>query len=64
MVVASGVLLSTLGNLVVGFVHFSGRWTFQVVPHYMRSFGDEQRIGGFFNNLTTCAAYLTMQVLW
>ena len=54
-----------LGNLVVGFVHFSGRWTFHIVPGYMRSFGEGegQRIGGFFNNPNHLGAFLAMMTL-
>ncbi|WP_050024112.1 O-antigen ligase family protein [Verrucomicrobium sp. BvORR034] len=57
------LLLTTLGNLVVGFIHFSGRWSFHVVPSYMRAFGDEHRIGGFYNNPNHLAAFLTMMSL-
>lgn len=54
-----------LGNLTVGFVHFSGRWSFHIVPGYMRSFGEGggQRIGGFFNNPNHLAAFLAMMSL-
>jgi O-antigen ligase len=54
-----------LGNLAVGFVHFSGRWTYHIVPGYMRSFGegDAQRIGGFFNNPNHLGAFLAMMTL-
>lgn len=54
-----------LGNLAVGFVHFSGRWTFHIVPGYMRSFGegDAQRIGGLFNNPNHLGAFLAMMTL-
>jgi len=58
-----GVLVVvTLGNLVVGSIHFSGQWTFHIVPGYMRSFGSN-RIGGFFNNPNHLAAFLTIMVL-
>ncbi len=54
-----------LGNLMVGFVHFSGRWSYHIVPGYMRSFGEDagQRIGGFFNNPNHLGAFLAMMVL-
>jgi O-antigen ligase len=57
------VLLLTIGNLVVGFIHFSGKWAFHIVPGYMRSFGEEQRIGGFFNNPNHLASFLAMSSL-
>jgi len=59
------LLVVLLGNLAVGFVHFSGRWTFHIVPGYMRSFGegDGQRIGGFFNNPNHLGAFLAMMTL-
>ncbi|HSJ02793.1 MAG: O-antigen ligase family protein [Verrucomicrobium sp.] len=57
------LLLLTLGNLAVGFIHFSGKWSFHVVPSYMRSFGEENRIGGFYNNPNHMAAFLAMMAL-
>ncbi|MDB6120647.1 MAG: O-antigen ligase [Verrucomicrobiaceae bacterium] len=55
-----GVLvLLTLGNLVVGFIHFSGNPGFHVVPHFVRTFG-AGRIGGFFNNANHLAAFLSL----
>ncbi len=55
-----GVLvLLTLGNLVVGFIHFSGNPGFHVVPHFVRTFGGG-RIGGFFNNANHLAAFLSL----
>jgi len=58
------LLLLTLGNLAVGFIHFSGKWTFHVVPGYMRSFGDVHRIGGFYNNPNHLAAFLSVMTLF
>lgn len=52
------LLLVGIGNLVVGFIHFSGNWSFHVVPHFFRSFG-EGRIGGFFNNPNHLAAFFS-----
>ena len=55
-----GVLvLLSIGNLVVGFIHFSGNWSFHVVPHFARTFG-EGRIGGFFNNANHLAAFFSL----
>ena len=55
-----GVLIAlALGNLVVGFIHFSGNWSFHVVPHFARTFG-EGRIGGFFNNANHLAAFFSL----
>lgn len=55
-----GVLvLLTLGNLVVGFIHFSGNPSFHVMPHFVRTFG-AGRIGGFFNNANHLAAFLSL----
>ena len=55
-----GVLVAlTLGNLVVGFIHFSGNPAFHVVPHFVRTFG-AGRIGGFFNNANHLAAFLSL----
>jgi O-antigen ligase len=54
-----GVLLTlAAGNLAVGLVHFSGNWSFHVVPHFVRTFG-EGRIGGFFNNPNHLAAFFS-----
>lgn len=63
MVILWLLVLITLGNLVVGFIHFSGKWTFHIVPSYMRTFGEGQRIGGFYNNANHLAAFLTMMTL-
>ena len=52
------LLLLAAGNLVIGFIHFSGNWTFHVVPHFVRTFG-EGRIGGFFNNPNHLAAFFS-----
>ncbi len=61
------VLLVALlvANLAVGFVHFSGSWGFHLVPHYMRSFGDDaqHRIGGLFINPNHLAAFLAMMTM-
>jgi O-antigen ligase len=57
------VLLLTIGNLAVGFFHFSGKWAFHIVPGYMRTFGEEQRIGGFFINPNHLASFLAMSSL-
>lgn len=54
-----GVLLAlAVGNLVVGFIHFSGKWTFHVVPDFVRTYG-EGRIGGFYNNPNHLAAFFS-----
>lgn len=57
------VLILTLGNLVVGFIHFSGKWAFHIVPGYMRTFGEGQRIGGFFINPNHLASFFAMSGL-
>lgn len=57
------VLLLALGNLAVGSIHFSGKWAFHIVPGYMRTFGESQRIGGFFINPNHLAAFLAMSSL-
>lgn len=59
--VFSILLLVGIGNLVVGFVHFAGNWTFHVVPGFFRTFG-EGRIGGFFNNPNHLAAFFSFVV--
>ena len=56
------LVLLLLGNLLVGFVHFSGRWTFHVVPSFARTFS-EGRVGGFFNNANHLGAFLSMAFL-
>ena len=54
-----GVLLAlAVGNLVIGFIHFSGKWTFHVVPEFVRTYG-EGRIGGFYNNPNHLAAFFS-----
>lgn len=53
------LVLLTLGNLAVGFIHFSGNWTFHVVPGFARTFGEGGRIGGFFINSNHLAAFLS-----
>lgn len=54
-----------LGNLAVGYVHFSGHWSFHIVPGYLRSFGGGEggRIGGFFNNPNHLGAFLVMMTM-
>jgi len=64
MALLTVLLLLTVGNLAVGFIHFSGSWTFHIVPSYMRSFGEGQRIGGFFNNPNHLAAFLSAMALF
>ncbi len=64
MMVFVVLVILTLGNLAVGFIHFSGQWTFHVVPGYMRSFGDVHRIGGFYNNPNHLAAFLSVMSLF
>jgi O-antigen ligase len=54
----------TIGNLAVGFVHFSGWWSFHVVPGFVRPAGDSHRIGGFFSNPNHLAAFLSMMALF
>ena len=56
------VALLVIGNLVVGFIHFSGGWSFHVVPHFARTFS-EGRVGGFFNNANHLAAFLTVAMM-
>ncbi len=56
------LVLLLLGNLMVGFVHFSGRWAFHVVPSFARTFS-EGRVGGFFNNANHLGAFLSMSFL-
>lgn len=55
------LLALAAGNLAVGFVHFSGKWSWHVVPHFARTFG-EGRIGGFFNNPNHLAAFFSYVV--
>jgi O-antigen ligase len=55
------LLVLAIGNLVVGAIHFSGDWSFHVVPQFMRAF-DAGRIGGFFNNPNHLAAFFAMVV--
>jgi O-antigen ligase len=60
--ILTALVVVTVGNLAIGFIHFSGQWTFHIVPGYMRSFGSH-RIGGFFNNPNHLASFLTIMVL-
>lgn len=53
------VLVAALGNLIVGFIHFSGRWEFHVVPEFVRMAG-AGRIGGFFPNPNHLGAFFSM----
>lgn len=55
------LMVITIGNLVVGAIHFSGDWTFHVVPQFMRAF-EEGRIGGFFNNPNHLSAFFSLVV--
>jgi O-antigen ligase len=59
------LLLILVGNLTVGFIHFSdkGMMHFHIVPEYMRDFGDGERIGGFFINSNHLASFLAMMTL-
>ena len=57
--VLGALLLLGAGNLVVGLVHFSGRWDFSVVPHFFRTYGPG-RIGGFYNNPNHLAAFFSL----
>lgn len=57
------LLLLVVGNLAVGYIHFSGQWTFHLVPHYMRDFGYSDRIRGFFINPNHLAAFLSVMTL-
>ncbi len=61
MVLFVTLLVIAAGNLAVGFVHFSGNWSFHVVPHFARSF-TEGRIGGFYNNPNHLAAFFSFVV--
>ena len=60
--VLGALLLLGIGNLVVGMVHFSGRWDFSVVPHFFRTYGPG-RIGGFYNNPNHLAAFFSLASL-
>ena len=57
------MLLLAVGNLAVGFIHFSGKWAFHIVPGYMRTFGESQRIGGFFINPNHLASFFALSSL-
>lgn len=57
--IMAALLLLVVGNLVVGFIHFSGNWTFHVVPGFARTFGEGGRIGGFFINSNHLAAFFS-----
>jgi O-antigen ligase len=63
--ILTALLLILVGNLTVGFIHFSdkGMMHYHIVPEYMRDFGDGERIGGFFNNSNHLASFLTMMTL-
>ena len=52
------LVLLVMGNIAIGCIHFSGQWTFHVVPHYMREMGYAGRIHGFFINPNHLAAFL------
>ena len=62
MALLVAVVLLLVGNLIVGSIHFSGKWSFHVVPHFARSYG-EGRVGGFFNNANHLAAFLTIALM-
>ncbi|HCN78060.1 MAG TPA: hypothetical protein DIT13_12810 [Verrucomicrobiales bacterium] len=53
------LLAAAAGNLAAGFVHFSGRWDFHVVPDFVRAAG-AGRIGGFFANPNHLGAFFAM----
>jgi O-antigen ligase len=55
------LVLLALGNLGVGAVHFSGNWTFHVLPQFARAF-EPGRIGGFYNNPNHLAAFFSLVV--
>lgn len=57
-VLLASLVLLALGNIAVGYIHFSGQWTYHVVPHYMRELGYAGRIRGFFINPNHLAAFL------
>jgi O-antigen ligase len=52
------LVLLLIGNLAVGSVQFSGHWSYHVVPHFVRTYG-EGRVGGFFNNANHLAAFIS-----
>ncbi len=52
------LLVLVAGNLTAGWLNFSGRWDFHLVPGFVRSFSPG-RIGGFFNNPNHLAAFLS-----
>jgi len=52
------LLVLVAGNLTAGWLNFSGRWDFHLVPGFVRSF-PAGRIGGFFNNPNHLAAFLS-----
>lgn len=61
--IMAALVVLTVGNLVVGFFHFSNHWTFHLVPGFVRTFGEGgQRIGGFFINSNHLAAFLSFVV--
>lgn len=53
------LLALVVGNLVVGFIHFTGQWDFHVVPNFARA-ATVGRIGGFFVNQNHLAAFFSM----
>ena len=55
------LVMLTLGNLIVGFIHFSGNWAYHVVPGFVRTF-ETGRIGGFYPNPNHLAAFLSFVV--
>jgi O-antigen ligase len=59
------VVLFTLlvANLAMGFIHFSGKWSLHLVPQYMRTYGNDRRIGGLFINPNHLGAFLSMMAM-
>lgn len=54
----TGVIL--VGNIVLGIIQYEGAWGFHILPSFERSFGDGQRIGGFYNNANHLGTFLIM----
>ncbi|MBL9118250.1 MAG: O-antigen ligase family protein [Verrucomicrobiaceae bacterium] len=62
MALLISIVVLVVGNLIVSSVHVSGRTSFHVVPHFVRTFG-EGRVGGFFNNANHLAAFLNAALM-
>ena len=61
--IMAALVLLVVGNLSVGFIHFSNHFSFHLVPGFVRTFGEGgQRIGGFFVNSNHLAAFLSFTV--